>query len=154
MYVCSGLRVSHPKKMSKEPILAIHIDIAEKGLRMITELGEVSMIPFAGTVDCEAFKGIVEPWGVDTQVVNQAGVRHMSARYVLTGKDEEGNDCHIYIENNGWMENKPSRSFTTVPTFFTDSKILAPVLHKNQFIGTGNVEEDGLWIRFYEIDHQ
>ena len=139
--------------MDKEPILAIHIDIAEKGLRMVTELGEVSMIPFSGTVDCELFKGIVEPWGVDTQIVNQANIRHLSARYVLTGKDKEGNDCHIYIENNGWMENRPSRSFTTVPTFLTDSGYLAPLLHRNQFIGTGNVEKDGLWIRFYEIDH-
>ena len=138
--------------MSKQPVLAIHIDINSKGLRMITENGEVSMIPFAGTVDCEAFKGIVEPWGVDTQIVNAAGIRHMSARYVLTGKDREGNDCHIYIENNGWMENRPSRSFRTVPTFLTDSPVLAPYLHCNQFYGTGNVEEDGLWIRFYEID--
>ena len=80
-----------------KPILEIHIDIAEKGLRMQTELGEVSMIPFAGSVDCELFQGIVEPWGVDTQVVDQTNMRHMSARYVLTGKDKEGNDCHIYI---------------------------------------------------------
>lgn len=139
--------------MKEKSILEIHIDIAERGLKMMTELGEVSMIPFAGTCDCDAFKGIVEPWGVDTQIVNQANIRHLSARYVLTGKDEEGNDCHIYIENNGWMENKPSMSFTTVPTFLTDSPVLAPILHRNQFIGTGNVEKDGLWIRFYEIDH-
>ncbi|MBR5755740.1 MAG: DUF3237 family protein [Erysipelotrichaceae bacterium] len=135
------------------PILEIHIDISQKGFRMETELGEVSMIPFAGTVDCELFKGIVEPWGVDTQIVDQTNMRHLSARYVLTGKDKEGSDCHIYIENNGWMKNEPTRSFRTVPTFLTDSKCLAPILHRNQFIGTGNVEEDGLWIRFYEIDH-
>ncbi len=139
--------------MKEKAILEIHIDIAERGLKMMTELGEVSMIPFAGSCDCDAFKGIVEPWGVDTQIVNQANIRHLSARYVLTGKDEKGNDCHIYIENNGWMENTPSMSFTTVPTFLTDSPVLAPVLHRNQFIGTGNVEKDGLWIRFYEIDH-
>ena len=139
--------------MDNKAFLEIHIDIAERGLKMETPIGEVSMIPFAGTVDCELFKGIVEPWGVDTQIVNQANIRHLAARYVLTGKDEEGNDCHIYIENNGWMENKPSMSFTTVPTFLTDSPVLAPILHRNQFIGTGNVEKDGLWIRFYEIDH-
>ena len=144
-------RVLLRKMTDKKPILEIKIDIAEKGLRMETELGEVSMIPFAGTVDCELFKGIVEPWGVDTQIVDQSNMRHLSARYVLTGKDSEGNDCHIYIENNGWMENKPSMKFTTVPTFLTDSPVLAPLLHRNHFIGTGTVEKDGLWIRFYEI---
>ena len=140
-----------PQKMSKA-LLEIHVDIVGRGFRMETELGEVSMIPFAGTVDCELFHGIVEPWGVDTQIVDLTDMRHMSARYVLTGKDKEGNDCHIYIENNGWMENKPSRSFKTVPTFRTDSPYLAPILHQNRFYGTGNVEEDGLWIRFYEIE--
>ena len=138
--------------MKNTPILAIHIDIAERGLKMETELGEVSMIPFAGTCDCEMFKGIVEPWGVDTQVVNQNNMRHLSARYVLTGKDKDGQDCHIYIENNGWMENKPSMHFDTVPTFRTDSKLLSPILHSERFVGTGDVESDGLWIRFYEID--
>ena len=149
-YGSSAHRVSLQKM--NNPLLEIHIDISQKGFRMETELGEVSMIPFAGTVDCELFKGIVEPWGVDTQIVDQTNMRHLSARYILTGKDKEGNDCHIYIENNGWMTNEPSRSFKTIPTFLTDSPYLAPILHKNHFIGTGNVEQDGLWIRFYEIE--
>ena len=138
--------------MKDKPILEIHIDIKENGLKMITELGEVSMIPFSGTVDCELFKGIVEPCGVDTQIVDQTNMRHLSARYMLTGKDKDGQDCHIYIENNGWMVNEPTRSFKTVPTFLTDSPYLAGILHRNHFIGTGNVEQDGLWIRFYEIE--
>ena len=139
------------RKMN-DPILEIRIDIAERGFRMETELGEVSMIPFAGTVDCELFHGIVEPWGVDTQIVDQTDMRHLSARYVLSGTDQAGQECHIYIENNGWMVNKPSFTFKTVPTFLTDSKLLAPLLHRNRFIGTGSVEEGQLWIRFYEID--
>ena len=139
--------------MKDTPVLEIHIDIKENGLKMETELGEVCMIPFSGTVDCELFQGIVEPCGVDTQIVDQTNMRHLSARYMLTGKDADGQDCHIYIENNGWMENKTSMKFTTVPTMLTDSKLLAPILHRNQFVGTGTVEADGLWIRFYEIDH-
>ena len=138
--------------MNKEALLEIHVDIAERGLKMQTELGEVSMIPFSGTVACKLFKGIVEPWGVDTQRVDPTGMRHLSARYVLSGKDETGQDCHIYIENNGTMTDEPSLQFKTVPTFLTDSKLLAPLLHSNRFIGTGTVEKDGLWIRFYQID--
>ena len=50
------------------------------------------------------FRGIVEPCGVDTQTVNAAGVRHMSARYMLTGADADGRETRIYVENNGWFD--------------------------------------------------
>ena len=36
---------------------------------MADESAEVLMIPFKGSVDSDIFKGIVEPCGVDTQVV-------------------------------------------------------------------------------------
>ena len=135
----------------KKAVLEIKIEFDRQGLRIETDRGQVSMIPFAGHVDSDLFTGIVEPWGVDTQILNHAGVRHMSARYMLTGKDKDGEDCHIYVDNNGWMEDKVSRSFRTVPTFYTDSKLLAPYLHQDRFYGIGSVGEDGLWIRFYEV---
>lgn len=135
-----------------KPIFEVHVDMTTPGKKFTTELGEVSMIPFAGTVKGELFNGIVEPWGVDTQIKNQIGIRTLSARYMLTGTDHTGNNCHIFVENNGWLnDDKPSRTFKTVPTFYTDSPALQDLLHRNHFIGTGTVEEDGLWIRFYEI---
>ena len=136
-----------------DPILEIRIDIDKPGLRINTKRGEVSMIPFAGAVDSKIFKGIVEPWGVDTQILDHAGVRHMSARYMLTGKDSEGNDCHIYIENSGHLPNVPSLTFRTVPVFYTDSPVLAEYLHYDRFYGIGTVDENRqLWIRFYETE--
>ena len=102
------------------------------------------------------FEGIVEPCGVDTQVKNAAGIRHMSARYMLTGKDKAGQDAHIYVENNGWFDEntgKMTMPFHTVPTFYTDSKELAPYLHRAQFVGEGHTLEDGLHILFFEIEH-
>ena len=140
--------------MNREPVLEVKVEFDQPGMKFETETGEVSMIPFYGTVKGKLFNGIVEPWGVDTQVKNQIGIRHMSARYMLTGIDSAGEKCHIYVENNGWLtDDRPSRTFRTVPTFMTDSKTLAPYLHRNQFEGQGSVEEDGLWIRFYEIEH-
>ena len=140
--------------MNREPVIEVKVEFDQPGMKFETETGEVSMIPFYGTVKGKLFSGIVEPWGVDTQVKNQIGIRHMSARYMLTGIDSAGEKCHIYIENNGWLtDDRPSRTFRTVPTFMTDSKTLAPYLHRNQFEGQGSVEEDGLWIRFYEIEH-
>ena len=124
----------------------------EETREFLTEMGKVKMIPFGGTVDCELFHGICEPFGVDTQITNAAEVRHMSARYMLTGRDCAGQEAHIYIENNAYFTNgEQPKPFHSVPTFYTDSKALAPYLHRNQFIGEGKREEDGLHIRFYEL---
>ena len=136
-----------------EPILEICVQTDPAGTVILTgEIGTVKMIPFNGTVEGLLFTGIVEPCGVDTQITNQNEVRHMSARYMLTGKDNTGADCHIYIENNGWFTDgaRPT-PFKTVPTFITDSKALAPYLHRNQFVGEGLREEKGMFIRFYEL---
>ena len=141
--------------MDKKPILDIKIETNGPALHMKGKGIEVDMIPFKGHVAaCDFFTGIVEPCGVDTQVVNAAHVRHMSARYMLTGKDSTGADCHIYIENNGWFDDlHETMPFRTVPTFYTDSPALSAYLHRSQFTGEGMIVEDGLHIHFYEIDH-
>lgn len=113
--------------------------------------GEVVMIPFGGTVSSEIFHGVVCPGGVDCQRVNLAGVRHMSARYMLEGTDSAGEKCHIFVENNGYFS-QMSTPFQTVPAFLTDSKTLAPYLHQNKFRGEGHPREGGVCIRFFEVD--
>ena len=133
------------------PVLDVHVFTADAVQLDAGSAGSVVMIPFHGSVTGTVFEGIVEPCGVDTQVVNAAGVRHMSARYMLTGHalpPYEG-DCHIYIENNGWFSGNPALPFTTVPTFITDHDGLRELLSR-PFVGKGFVEEDGLHIRFYE----
>lgn len=140
-------------KHKSTPILEVHVETNPEGTVMLTsEIGSVKMIPFKGTVTGPIFNGIVEPCGVDTQITNQNEVRHMSARYMLTGTDRDGRDCHIYVENNGWFTDgaRPT-PFRTVPTFITDSPALAPLLHRNQFVGEELRDESGLWIRFYEL---
>lgn len=140
--------------MDKKLVLDIKIDFNGEILRMEGKNGGVTMIPFTGSVKGEIFNGIVEPCGVDTQVLNAAKIRHMSARYMLTGKDKSGKDCHIYVENNGYFDesNGPmTMPFKTVPTFYTDSEVLAPYLHTNQFMGEGHGMEDGLHILMYEV---
>lgn len=133
------------------PVLDVHVLTGDAVQLDAGAAGSVVMIPFRGTVTGTVFEGIVEPCGVDTQVVNAAGVRRMSARYMLTGRalpPYEG-DCHIYIENNGWFTGAPALPFTTVPTFITDHEGLRELLSR-PFIGKGFVEEDGLHIRFWE----
>lgn len=141
------------KERSETPVLQVLVEVNRPAIvEFESEIGHVKMIPFRGTVDGPLFKGIIEPCGVDTQVTNANAVRHMSARYMLTGKDADGADCHIYVENNAWFTNGDQpKPFRTVPTFITDSKRLAPYLHRNQFVGEGLRDERGLWIRFYEL---
>lgn len=139
--------------MERKPVMDIKIEANGPAVHLQGENGEVLMVPFKGSVDCELFRGIVEPCGVDTQIVNAAHVRHMSARYMLTGKDCAGENAHIYVENNGWFDDlTKTMPFHTVPTFYTDSEALAPYLHRNQFTGEGHDEPDGLHIYFYEIE--
>ncbi len=135
------------------PVLDVHVITREACELNAGAAGSVVMIPFGGTVTGTVFEGIVEPCGVDTQVVNAAGVRHMSARYMLTGHalPPYSGDCHIYIENNGWFQGNPRMPFTTVPSFITDHPGLRELLSR-PFIGKGSVEEDGLHIRFYEAE--
>ena len=143
-------------KHKKEPVMEIFIEMDPEGIvEFASELGYVKMIPFSGRVDSPIFSGIVEPCGVDTQITNQSDVRHMSARYMLTGRDADGQECHIYVENNGWFtDGAQPKPFRTVPTFITDSKRLAPYLHRNQFCGEGLRDDTGLWIRFYEVENE
>jgi len=140
-------------KHKSTPILEVHVETDPAGtITLHGEIGSVRMIPFSGTVTGPVFRGVIEPCGVDTQITNQNEVRHMSARYMLTGKDPDGRDCHIYVENNGWFtDGARPKPFKTVPTFITDSPALAPLLHRNQFVGEGLRDENGLCIRFYEL---
>ena len=141
--------------MKQKPIMDIKIEANGPAIHLQGENGEVLMVPFKGSIKSDLFNGIVEPCGVDTQIVNAANVRHMSARYMLTGKDSAGQDAHIYVENNGWFDDlTKTMPFHTVPTFYTDSKALAPYLHCNRFVGEGVDEADGLHIYFYEIGGQ
>ena len=141
--------------MDRKPIMDIKIEANGPAIHLQGENGEVLMLPFKGSIKSDLFNGIVEPCGVDTQIVNAANVRHMSARYMLTGKDSAGQDAHIYVENNGWFDDlTKTMPFHTVPTFYTDSKALAPYLHCNRFVGEGVDEADGLHIYFYEIGGQ
>ena len=139
--------------MADKLIMEVYVELEpEKVVELTGPNCKVKMLPFIGTVKGEIFNGVVAPGGVDTQVTNAVGVRNMSARYMLVGKDRDGQDCHIYVDNEGWFTNgEQPKPFTTVPTFLTDSACLAPYLHQNKFRGEGHPGEKGPTIKFFEI---
>lgn len=75
----------------------------------------------------------------------------MCARYMLEGTDSAGEKCHIFVDNNGYFTGM-QMPFHTVPTFMTDSKTLAPYLHRNKFRAEGHPREGGVTIKFFEVD--
>ena len=138
----------------KNPILELLIQTdPEKTVELEGENSRVRMIPFSGTATGPLFQGIIEPGAVDTQITNAAQVRHMSARYMLSGCDHTGAPCHIFVQNEGWFtDGARPRPWHSVPSFLTDSRALAPLLHRSCFIGEGIRDEEGLHIRFYETE--
>lgn len=78
----------------------------------------VKMILFDGDCEGDYFTGVIEPGGVDTQIIAQDGTGTLSARYSLHGTDKEGKPARIFIENNAEF-GKP-----THPRIWTDSECL------------------------------
>ena len=130
--------------------IAVDIDPAQVS-HLNSPAGEVVIIPFSGTVTGELFQGRVLPGGVDVQTVDQNGVRHMSARYLLEGTDKTGQPCRIYVDNNGWFTGEMVMPFLTIPAFRTDSQSLADYLHSNKFRAEGHPREGGVTIKVFEI---
>ncbi|OUM66883.1 hypothetical protein PIROE2DRAFT_5742 [Piromyces sp. E2] len=59
------------------------------------------MIEFTCTSPAENFKATGLDTFVDTRMQFKGQIQTLSARYILQGKDDEGRDCKVYIENNG-----------------------------------------------------
>lgn len=82
-------------------------------------LGSINMIPFTGKCDSYYFKGDIQGIGCDTQKWGVKGSPAFSARYLLSGTDYKGQNCSIFIENNG------DALDMCTPTVITDSNALA-----------------------------
>lgn len=79
--------------------------------------GKASMIHFGGASDCANFKGKIVSDCVDTRLKFNGQIETLSARYILSGTDANGNSCKIYVENNGIDDN----GMVTEPTIITDN---------------------------------
>ena len=104
--------------MDRELLLTIRIKCGEP-LVVRGQTRDIVMIPFSGTASGERFSGSVAPGAVDTQKIPKGGEAFLSARYILHGKDSAGNECQVFIENQG----NPAEGLT--PAIVTDSPALA-----------------------------
>lgn len=136
--------------MNDKLVFEINIEILGR-IDVVSEIGKVVMIPFTGNITSELFNGVIRPGALDRQIIDVNNVKHMSARYLLEGLDQDGNPCKLYVENEGHFDADTPHPFKTIPTFYTDSALLAPYLHTRRFRGEGMRDESGLKIRIYEI---
>ena len=100
----------------QEQLLEIHVRCFE-AISVKGRNRSIVMIPFDGNAEGLLFSGRVNGQGVDTQTIEERSVT-LSARYMLEGKDAEGNSCRIFIENQGNMETGLH------PRIVTDSPLL------------------------------
>jgi len=133
----------------REEVIRVHV-ITAKALHLNNEHGDsVVMIPFTGHATGTYFEGKVLDGGVDTQIIERNGRHRLSARYMLRGTDHAGQECELYIENNGEID--PALTdvlFRTSPRIVTNSRALA-FLNDSALIGEGVPAESGVEIRIY-----
>ncbi|MCR5581698.1 MAG: DUF3237 domain-containing protein [Pseudobutyrivibrio sp.] len=106
--------------------------------------GSARMINFTGYCRCDNFTGDIMPGGVDTQR-DLDGRFTLSARYMLKGVDRAGQECSIFIENNG--EGDISEGYTR-PCILTDSEALK-YLETASLKGTIEPWEKGVIIHIF-----
>ena len=115
--------------------------------------GAVTMIPFRATVESDLFTGETLPGAVDVQIENPGMSRHMCAKYMFKGKDKEGNECQLFVENDSHlapiMRNEPY--FDGCPMFLTDSPVLGEYLCAQHFRSEIQGTEWGVEIRIYDV---
>lgn len=85
---------------------------------VFSSAGGINMIPFTGSTNGAYFTGEIVGTGYDTQKYDM-GSPVFSARYLIRGKDYTGQQCSIFIENNGDALDK------CTPTVITDSAALS-----------------------------
>ena len=131
-----------------EKILTINVKL-DQIFNVEGSSGKATMILFHGDCDCDNFKGVILPGGVDTQKEPEGEPRVLSARYILEGKDCDGKDCHIFIENNGEVQPVSNGGVIhTKPLIYTDSDALK-WMEKADIAGTVTGAEGGVTIDFY-----
>ena len=120
---------------------------------MMCKYGGVSFIPFHATVESDLFTGETVPGACDVQVENPAGSRNMCAKYMFKGKDREGNECFLFVENNGYLAEvmRDDPFFNAYPCFMTDSPVLGEYFSQQRFRSEVQGREWGIEIRIYDV---
>ncbi len=115
--------------------------------------GCVTVIPFTGRVRSPLFTGEIRPGAADVQTEKPGEARVLTAKYLFHGKDADGADCSLYVENIGTAEQGPG-PIRAVPTFLTDSRTLGAYLMGRRFRSEVHGWEGGVKILVFEAGEE
>ncbi len=96
----------------------VYVDITDT-ISVKGKQHDICMLSFTGEARGRYFNGKVIGSGIDTQYISKSGHLILSARYMLEGKDINGNECRCFIENNGSFDDG------FIPEIVTDSPALS-----------------------------
>lgn len=130
-----------------EEILRVYVKI-EDSFTVNGQKTNVNMLHFSGHAEGPYFKGVILPHGIDLQRGEVGKPMDFSARYMLEGRDNEGNLCRLFIENNG--SNNDAGEMVTRPVIVTDSKVLA-WMEDAELIGSLSFEDGLVVIHFFKV---
>ena len=106
---------------------------------------EVRFLRFHGSGSSRFFHGTILPGGVDTQFCTDDKLT-LSARSILEGTDYKGENCRIFIENNGCGT---AAGLRTKPKIITDSDALKAVFDGDLYGEVGG-ENGKVIIKIYK----
>lgn len=98
-----------------ELLLTVQVT-CEEPVNVKDDTEEIVMIPFSAVATGEYFNGKTIGRGVDTQRIHD-GKMLLSARYMLEGVDHAGQECRLFIENNGTFDEGFTPQITTDSVF-------------------------------------
>ena len=130
--------------MANEQLMQIRVTCLEPA-SVTGKTRKIVMIPFTGEASGLYFTGSVTGTGVDTQKIENDGTFRLSARYMLEGKDFEGNACKVFIENQG------NRDIGFTPAIVTDSPALADWETAELYAEVNGIPE-GVMVRIFRAE--
>lgn len=129
--------------MSKELLMKINVTTGEP-VTVTDGQTTVSMVPFSGAAESELFTGAVLDGAYDTQRSDSGGRCHLSARYVLEGRDISGERCRMFIENNGVFGEGD-----TAPVIVSDGRMTG-WLSRARLSGSVEDTDEGVTVSIFE----
>ena len=138
--------------MSSKSIMVFHINIDESLISGFSTPEEgVKVIPFTGHAESDLFTGEILPGAADVQITDREGLVHMCAKYMFSGKDRDGKECRLFVENNGCFRpgQDDGETIHACPKFITDSEALGDYLSKSSFRTEVHPSENGVDVEVY-----
>ena len=135
-----------------KPVMTFEIDIDWRDVSDLrSPAGCVTVIPFTGRVLSPLFSGEIRPGAADVQTEKPGEARVLTAKYLFRGKDADGRDCSLYVENTGRLTGEPGPIRAT-PSFLTDSETLGAYLAGRRFRSEVHGRDGGVKILIFESE--